>query len=143
MSSYCLSIIYFFFFKQNTAYEMRISDWSSDVCSSDLIALASGIAGGADVILIPEIPYTLDAVARKIADVRKRGRNFSLVVVAEAVKTQSGEDLPEFGAAGPPLPQYGGIGHYLQNRIAAATGAETRLTVLGQDRTRTRLNSSH
>lgn len=95
------------------------------------IALASGVAGGADVILIPEIPYTLDAVARKIADVRKRGRNFSLVVVAEAVKTQSGEDLPEFGAAGPPLPQYGGIGHYLKNRIAAATGAETRVTVLG------------
>src|ERR1700758_3686021 len=54
------------------------------------IALASGIAGGADVILMPEIPYTMDAVAGHIEKVRQEGRNFALVVVAEAVPDFTG-----------------------------------------------------
>src|SRR3546814_10504599 len=52
MSLYCLYLCFFFFFKQKTAYEMRISDWSSDVCSSDLVAAAldeeAGDAAGAE-----------------------------------------------------------------------------------------------
>src|SRR3546814_12527860 len=78
------------------------------------------------VLPISDSAFTLASVARKIADVRRNARNFSLVVVAESVKTDSGDALPEFGAAGPPLPQYGGIGHYLKNHIAEATGAATR-----------------
>lgn len=93
------------------------------------IALVSGIAGGADVILIPEIPYRLDRVAAKIESLKRRGRNFALVVVAEAVKTEEGEPLLTAHAGGKPT--YGGIGQYISERIAELTGAETRVTVLG------------
>ncbi len=57
------------------------------------IALAAGIAGGADVILIPEIGYTLESVAAHIEKVRRQGRNFALLVVAEAVKDRSGQPV--------------------------------------------------
>ena len=92
------------------------------------IALNAGIAGGADVILIPEIDYKLDAIARKIAALKERGRNFALVVVAEAVKTEEGE-LVHTSHGG--TPSLGGIGHYVGDRITELTGAETRVTVLG------------
>lgn len=94
------------------------------------IALAAGIAGGADVILIPEIPYNLDKVAKKIVQVRKdEGRNFALVIVSEAVKTAEGGMLQVEHHGGEK--RYGGIGHYLGEKLAAATGSETRVTVLG------------
>ncbi len=93
------------------------------------IALATGIAGGADVILIPEIPYTIDGIAAKIKSLRDRGRNFALVVVAEAVKTETGETVTITKGDG--SRRLGGVGHYLGDRIAEATGAETRVTVLG------------
>lgn len=92
------------------------------------IALAAGIAGGADVILLPEIPYSIRRVSEHIQSVRARGRNFALVVVAEAVKTEEGESVT--GATGG-SGTYGGIGHYIARRLAATTGAETRITVLG------------
>jgi ATP-dependent phosphofructokinase / diphosphate-dependent phosphofructokinase len=93
------------------------------------IALATGIAGGADVILMPEIPYTLAAVAAHIEKVRRQGRNFALVVVAEAVKDQSGQSVRRQQAGGGVT--YGGIGHALGQSLAQLTGAETRVTVLG------------
>ncbi len=93
------------------------------------IALAAGIAGGADVILIPEIPYTIERVAEKIRDVRATGRNFALVVVSEAVKTLEGAGVQKVLQGGEK--RYGGIGHYIGEKIAEATGAETRVTVLG------------
>jgi len=93
------------------------------------IALSAGIAGGADVILIPEIPWRLDNVAGHIETLRERGRNFALVVVAEAVRTEEGEAVRQVQSAG--AVNYGGIGHYMGRRIAEATGAETRVTVLG------------
>lgn len=89
------------------------------------IALAAGIAGGVDVILIPEIPYTIENVANKIQQVKESGRNFALVVVSEAVKTGDGEKVEV--AEG----RYGGVGAYLAPKIEAATGFETRVTVLG------------
>jgi len=91
------------------------------------IALATGIAGGADVILIPEIPYSIDGISGKIRALRERGRNFALVVVAEAVKTANGDTVTVDGDGH----RLGGVGHYLGARIAEATGAETRVTVLG------------
>jgi ATP-dependent phosphofructokinase / diphosphate-dependent phosphofructokinase len=92
------------------------------------IALAAGIAGGADVILIPEIPYRLVRVAEHIHALKMRGRNFALVVVAEAVKTEKGDSVTgALGGSG----TYGGVGHYIARRLAEATGAETRITVLG------------
>ena len=93
------------------------------------IALSTGIAGGADVILIPEIPYSLDNVARKIESVREQGRNFALVVVAEGVKTENGEPVIIREADG--AERLGGIGHFFGRRINELTGAETRVTILG------------
>ena len=93
------------------------------------IALSSGIAGGADVILIPEIRYTMAAVAAKIAAVKETGRNFALVVVAEAVQTEAGEAIRDFQPGG--SGNYGGIGRYIARRITEETGAETRVTMLG------------
>lgn len=94
------------------------------------LALGAGIAGGADVILIPEIPYSIDKVAEKILRVREEeGRNFALVVVSEAVKTVDGKGLQVEHHGGEK--RYGGIGHYLGERIAAKTDWETRVTVLG------------
>ena len=93
------------------------------------IAIAAGIAGGADVILIPEIGYSLKGIAEKIESLKARGRNFALVIVAEAVKTETGEAVRQTQGDGSLT--YGGIGHYLAARIAAETGSETRVTVLG------------
>ncbi len=93
------------------------------------IALATGISGGADVILIPEIPYTLDGVKRKIENVRSHGRNFALVVVAEGVRTEAGDTVTLKGPQG--KERLGGVGQYLSDRIAEVAGAETRVTVLG------------
>jgi 6-phosphofructokinase 1 len=93
------------------------------------IALAAGIAGGADVILIPEIPYSLEAVCAKIDERRRRGRNFSIVVVAESVRGPAGQTITYKDAHG--QSRYGGIGEMIAREIAVRTGAETRITVLG------------
>ena len=93
------------------------------------IALSAGIAGGADVILMPEIPWTMAAVKSKIDSLRQGGRNFALVVVSEAVKTENNQPVMNKFADG--QVRYGGIGQYLGTRIAEETGAETRVTVLG------------
>lgn len=93
------------------------------------IALAAGIAGGADVILIPEIPWQLERIKAKIDGLKSEGRNFALVVVAEAVRTASGKPANIAHAGGEV--RYGGIGQYFADEIARATGAETRVTVLG------------
>jgi len=93
------------------------------------IAISAGIAGGADIILIPEISYSIDNVCGKIKQLQEQGRNFCIVVVSEAVCTEAGdkvECLVSFGER-----RYGGIGHYLAERISACSGAETRVTVLG------------
>jgi 6-phosphofructokinase 1 len=92
------------------------------------IALTAGIAGGADVILIPEIPYTVDAICAKIEESR-RSRNFSIVVVAESVKGPAGETITYMDAHG--QSRYGGIGALIAQEIGSRTGAETRVTVLG------------
>ncbi len=94
------------------------------------IALAAGVAGGADVILIPEIRYSLDKVCSRIKTLAMDGSNFALIVVAEGVKKEDGQPLtvtdPKSGRL-----RYGGIGHYLSEKISLSTGAETRVTVLG------------
>ncbi len=93
------------------------------------IALHAGIAGGADVILIPEIPYTLQGIAKKIKEVKKEGRNFALIIVSEAVKSPDGQKVEVTYPDG--QKRYGGIGEYLSSKIAEATGSESRVTVLG------------
>jgi phosphofructokinase-like protein len=96
------------------------------------IALHSGIAGGADVILIPEIPFDIDEVCRLIRRRHSRGRYFSIVVAAEGAIPKEGTmslstgQLDEFGH-----PRLGGIGQRLEVEIEQRTGYETRATVLG------------
>lgn len=93
------------------------------------IALNAGIAGGADVIIIPEIPYTIEKICDQIRKRQQQGKNYCLIVIAEAVRTEEGEQITSnnpFGGS-----RYGGIGHYLASRITACSGAETRVTVLG------------
>lgn len=93
------------------------------------IALAAGIAGGADAILIPEIPYDLAVVAAKLATVAQEGRNHALVVCAEAARPAGGqiETRPDPGGS----VHYGGAGQVLGTEIARVTGADVRVTVLG------------
>jgi 6-phosphofructokinase 1 len=96
------------------------------------IALHSGVAGGADVILIPEMPFDIDEVCRLIRRRHERGRYFSIVVAAEGAVPKEGTmaltagELDEFGH-----PRLGGIGHRLEQEIEQRTGYETRATVLG------------
>jgi ATP-dependent phosphofructokinase / diphosphate-dependent phosphofructokinase len=97
------------------------------------IALHSGVAGGADVILIPEIPFDIDEVCRLIRRRHERGRYFSIVVAAEGAVPKEGTmqvsqtgTTDEFGHV-----RLGGIGYVLEREIEARTGFETRATVLG------------
>jgi ATP-dependent phosphofructokinase / diphosphate-dependent phosphofructokinase len=93
------------------------------------IALAAGIAGGADVILVPEIPYDIHVVAAHLNTIRQTRRNFAIVVVAEAVRDSTGEHVQRQHSHGGLT--YGGVGHVIGDALARMTGAETRVTVLG------------
>lgn len=95
------------------------------------IALHSGIAGGADVILIPEIPFSLRSVVDKILERDKAGSNFSIVVVAEGAVETGHEQIYQDKGDRLHAPRLGGIGLHLQGRIEEMTGKETRCVVLG------------
>jgi ATP-dependent phosphofructokinase / diphosphate-dependent phosphofructokinase len=95
------------------------------------IAIYAGIAGGADVILIPEIPFRYDAIGSKIAERERAGRHFSIVVAAEGAREEGGgfvtaRDLPADGEA-----RLGGVGAQVAAEIERRTGKDTRATVLG------------
>ena len=96
------------------------------------IATYSGLAGGADVILVPEEAFDIEQVCEHVKHRHRRGRNHSIVVVAEgatpiegSMEVQSGE-VDEFGHL-----RLGGIGYRLTDEIARRTGFDTRVTVLG------------
>ncbi len=93
------------------------------------IAINAGIAGGADVILIPEIPYSIKGIAKHIEKIRHNGRNHVLIVVAEAVKKEDGKKATVKFVDG--QVRLGGIGSYLGDEIYKLTSTETRVTVLG------------
>ena len=95
------------------------------------IALHSGIAGGADVILIPEIPFSLDVVAEKIRARDASGSNFSIIVVAEGAMEIGHELVYQDKGDGNRAPRLGGIGQHLQQDLEQVTGRETRCVVLG------------
>ncbi len=96
------------------------------------IALQSGIAGGADVILLPEIPYDINSVADKIAERKQQGKHFSLIVVAEGAKPKDGDVVVSKIVENSPDPvRLGGIGNRIADEIEKITGNETRVTVLG------------
>jgi phosphofructokinase-like protein len=96
------------------------------------IATYSGIAGGADVILVPERSFDIEDVCERIRNRHRKGRNFSIVVVAEGAQPVQGEDVTQdqekdaFGHV-----RLGGIGVWLEGEIEKRTGYETRVTILG------------
>jgi 6-phosphofructokinase 1 len=98
--------------------------------NAGFITLHAGISGGADVILIPEIPFTFEAVMAKVRQRVDRGYLFSIVAVSEGAKPVSGEQV--FSREGDEIyvPRLGGIGQVVGERIEKE-GFETRVTVLG------------
>ena len=95
------------------------------------IALYSGVAGGADVILIPEIPYDVEKIARRIRDRDHMGARFSIVVAAEGAKPIGGTATLLKAAEGAFVERLGGIAALLANDLERLTGKETRSVVLG------------
>lgn len=96
------------------------------------IALNGGLAGGADIILIPEIPFSWDKVAQKIHERELMGKKFSLVCVAEGAKPLGGEIVTRGSDIKRTDPvQLGGIGKVVADKIEELTGKETRVTILG------------
>jgi len=95
------------------------------------ITLHAGMAGGADVILIPEIPFSLEKVARKVSERAAGGRNFSIVAVAEGAHATGGEQVYSRAGDEVYVPRLGGVGDIVGSYIAQACGVETRVTVLG------------
>ncbi len=95
------------------------------------IALNSGVAGGADVILIPEIPFDMDKICTKVKQRDREGAGFSIIVAAEGA-TEKGADMLTKGPkeAGREV-RLGGIGEHIAREIQARTGKETRSLVLG------------
>ena len=96
------------------------------------IALESGIAGGADVILIPEIPFSIDKICDAIRSRKERGGNFSIIVAAEGAFPDGGDRL----IASAPTEKYtierlGGVGQFVADKIGKCLDMDVRVTVLG------------
>jgi ATP-dependent phosphofructokinase / diphosphate-dependent phosphofructokinase len=98
---------------------------------SGWIALHSGIAGGADVILIPEIPYDPDKVAHSIMVRERLGKHFSIVVVAEGAFPLGGRPKHVETRRAGREPRLGGIGELVESTVTERTGKETRVVILG------------
>lgn len=95
------------------------------------ITLSAGVAGGADVILIPEIPFTMEFINEKILHRSKRGTHFSIVAVAEGAKRKGGEIVVSRMGDEIYTPRLGGIGVRVADEITRLTKIESRVIVLG------------
>lgn len=93
------------------------------------IAISAGIAGGADVILIPEIPYSIDQLCNKLKGWQRQGKNYTLIVVAESAHGNDEGVVTQTDNVG--QSRLGGIGQYLADQINERQIAETRVTCLG------------
>ena len=99
---------------------------------SGWIALEAGLAGGADVILIPELPYDLAKVCAVVRERNTKGKRFSIVAIAEGAYPKGGERTVKKIVPDSPDPvRLGGVGARLASDIEQETGLETRVTVLG------------
>jgi 6-phosphofructokinase 1 len=100
--------------------------------SAGWIALAAGLAGGADAIVIPERPFDLEQVASGLRRRHLRGHSFSIVVLAEGAAPVEGTfALPTYPTDERGFPRLGGIATAVAPRLAELTGFDTRVTVLG------------
>jgi phosphofructokinase-like protein len=96
------------------------------------IALHAGIAGGGDVILIPEIPYEINSIADKVRERNKKGKRFTIVVVAEGARPEGGEIIIKRVVKESTDPvRLGGIGFVLASQIEKMTGTEARAVTIG------------
>jgi phosphofructokinase-like protein len=96
------------------------------------IALYAGIAGGGDIILIPEVPYDINVIAEKVKERNRKGRKFSIIVVSEGAKSLQGNTVVQRIVKDSTDPvRYGGVGFVLGTQIEEITGIETRAVVLG------------
>lgn len=96
------------------------------------LALCSGMAGGGDIILIPEIPYRIEAIAQYIKERRKHGKRFSIIVIAEGAKPKGGTITIQrmVKESSDPI-RLGGVGFVLGDQIEKITGVETRSVAMG------------
>jgi ATP-dependent phosphofructokinase / diphosphate-dependent phosphofructokinase len=95
------------------------------------IAIYAGVAGGADVILIPEIPFRFESIAAKIAERDQAGKHFTIIVVAEGARPEGGEFVTAAGQEQNREARLGGIGNRVAEEIQKRTGKEARAVVLG------------
>jgi phosphofructokinase-like protein len=96
------------------------------------IALHAGIAGGGDIVLIPEIPYDIDVIVEKVKERNRRGKRFSIVVVSEGAKPKGGDIVIKRVVEESTDPvRLGGIGFVLGSQIEKLTGIETRAVIMG------------
>lgn len=98
---------------------------------SGWVALESGIAGGADVILIPEIPYDIKRVARAILERRNAGKGFSIIVTAEGARPIDSDEGPYHEVNTGEFAFQSGTSSFLANELESLTSIENRITVLG------------
>ena len=99
---------------------------------SGWISIESGIAGGADVIVIPEIPYDINKICQQVLDRKNTGKNFSIVVVAEGAVSIDGDRVfKTIDEGSHKTEKYGGVAEKIASQIEEITGIETRVTVLG------------
>lgn len=98
---------------------------------SGWVALQSGIAGGADIILIPEIPYDIKRIARKILERQRSGKNFSIICVSEGCRSINEESKVNCVKSGTLSKYFNSISAQIAADIEAITNLETRVTVLG------------
>ncbi|MDR8393224.1 ATP-dependent 6-phosphofructokinase [Aliifodinibius sp. S!AR15-10] len=94
------------------------------------IALYSGLASTADVILIPEIPFSYDSIVEKIKERRSKGKNYTMIVVAEGAKPEGGDIVTKGKTLGQ-QEQLGGIASQVAHELSERTGQESRSVVLG------------
>jgi 6-phosphofructokinase 1 len=96
------------------------------------IALYAGVAAGGDIVLIPEIPYDLDLIIKKVKDRHRRGKRFSIVVIAEGARPKGGDIVIQriVKESADPI-RLGGIGFVLEKQIEERTSLETRTVVMG------------
>ncbi len=95
------------------------------------IALHAGVAGGADAILIPEIPFDIEIVCQKIRQLKLSGRNHSLIIVAEGASPIGGQQQYRIKSDGRQGARLGGVGQIVGDLLAECVGSEVRVTVLG------------
>ena len=95
------------------------------------IAVYAGLAGGADVILIPEIPFNYESVCAKVREREAAGKQFTIVVVAEGARAAGADFVTSAAQSQQREARLGGIGAQVTEEIAKRTGKETRCVVLG------------